>query len=131
MAIHRFLLSILNGSDIPLYGDGLQTRDFTYVADIVDGTIRAATQGKSGGIYNLGGGHRLSIKELIELITRIGGGSPHITEKKLQPGDVRDTLADTSAASNDLGWAPKHSIKEGIKAEWEWLRECIEKGIIN
>jgi len=130
MAIHRFLLSTLNGSQVPLYGDGSQMRDFTYVADIVDGTIRAATGGSPGGIYNLGGGNKLSVNELIRAISLIGGRRPEIVEKKLQVGDVRVTLAHTNAAFNDLGWTPKHSMEDGLKAELEWLRNCIDKKII-
>lgn len=105
-------------------------RDFTYVADIVDGTIRAATGGSPGGIYNLGGGNKLSVNELIRAISLIGGRRPEIVEKKLQVGDVRVTLAHTNAAFNDLGWTPKHSMEDGLKAELEWLRNCIDKKII-
>ncbi len=130
MAIHRFLLSVLDGSEVPLFGDGSQTRDFTYVEDIVRGTVLAASSGNTGGVYNLGGANKISVAQLIDIITQVAERSPKFVEKELQAGDVRATLADTNSALNDLGWSPKYSIEDGLRKEFEWLRKCLERGII-
>jgi len=130
MAIHRFLLSAMEGRPIPLYGDGSQTRDFTYVDDIVEGTILAAQKGVPGGVYNLGGGNRVKISEVMEIVESIVGRPPNIEKKDLQAGDVKSTLADTQAAFRDLGWQPKQGLREGLRAEFEWLGSALEMGII-
>ncbi len=130
MAFHRFLLSAMENSPMPLYGDGSQTRDFTYVDDIVGGTILASEKGRPGAVYNLGGGNTVKISEILELITTIVGRPPNIEKKDLQAGDVKSTLADTQAASRELGWQPRHEIREGLRAEMKWLGSAIEMGII-
>jgi nucleoside-diphosphate-sugar epimerase len=121
MAFNKFLKAALTGAPIAVYGDGLQTRDFTFVADAVAATIAAAHRGVPGRAYNIGGGSRVSLNEVLTLIERIAGRPLVIERGPAQKGDMRDTYADTSLARADLGFAPAVSLSEGLTAEYEWL----------
>jgi UDP-glucose 4-epimerase len=125
MAFHRFIRAALQDQPITLYGDGEQTRDFTYVEDAVAATIAAGDHGRPGAVYNIGGGSRVSMNEVIELIARATGKRIDVRREPTQKGDMRDTFADTSAARADLGWAPKTSLADGISAEVRWLQEAL------
>jgi len=121
MAFHRFIRASLDRKPITLYGDGEQTRDFTYVADAVAGTIAAGVRGISGRAYNLGGGSRVSMNHVIDMIGRVAGKPLEVRREPAQKGDMRDTYADTSLARTDLGFAPSVSLEQGIEAEYRWL----------
>lgn len=123
MAIHKFVRTILNlnNEEITVYGDGTQTRDFTYIDDAVEATIIAAKSDSDGEVFNVGGGTRISVNELIKKIDDIIGKKANIKYIEKQKGDVRDTLADTSKIKK-LGWKPKVEIKEGLKKFWDWWR---------
>ncbi|MGH9313721.1 MAG: NAD-dependent epimerase/dehydratase family protein [Vicinamibacterales bacterium] len=121
MAFHRFLRAALNGDPITLYGDGTQTRDFTYVADAVRATIAAGDRGASGGVYNIGGGSRVSMNDVLALIERVAGRRLDVRREPPQKGDMRDTYADTSRARADLGFAPSVTLEEGLRAQRDWL----------
>jgi UDP-glucose 4-epimerase len=121
MGFHRFIRAVLTGQPITLYGDGEQTRDFTFVRDIVAATMAAGDRGRPGAVYNIGGGNRVSINEVLALIGRITGRTPDIRREPAQKGDMRDTFADTSRAQADLGFAPTTSLEAGLRAECEWL----------
>ena len=121
MAFHRFIRASLDGAPITLYGDGEQTRDFTYVADAVAATIAAGERGVPGRAYNVGGGSRVSMNQVIEIIGRIAGRSLEVRHEAAQKGDMRDTYADTTLARADLGFAPSVSLEQGIEAEYRWL----------
>ena len=121
MAFNKFLKAALTGAPIAVYGDGLQTRDFTFVADAVAATIAAAHRGVPGRAYNIGGGSRVSLNDVLTLIERIAGRPLLIERGPAQKGDMRDTYADTSLARADLGFAPTVSLSEGLTAEYEWL----------
>jgi UDP-glucose 4-epimerase len=121
MGFHRFIRAVLTNQPISLYGDGEQTRDFTFVSDIVAATMAAGDRGRAGGVYNIGGGSRVSINQVLEMIGRITGRTPDIRREPAQKGDMRDTFADTTRARADLGFAPKTSLEAGIRAECEWL----------
>ena len=121
MAFNRFLQAIHTGSPVTLYGDGEQTRDFTYVADAVTATAAAGRLGVSGRVYNVGGGARVSMNHVLELMTRCTGRTPVVHHDVPQKGDMRDTFADTSRARSDLGFVPSVTLEEGIYAEYEWL----------
>jgi nucleoside-diphosphate-sugar epimerase len=121
MAFHRFIRASLDGAPITLYGDGEQTRDFTYVADAVAATIAAGERGVPGRAYNVGGGSRVSMNQVIEIIGRIAGRSLEVRREAAQKGDMRDTYADTTLARADLGFAPSVSLEQGIEAEYRWL----------
>ena len=121
MGFHRFIRAAIEGRPISLYGDGEQTRDFTFVKDAVAATIAAGDRGVKGRAYNVGGGSRVSINEVLEIIGRVSGRTLDVRREPAQKGDMRDTFADTSLARADLGFAPQASLEEGIEAEYRWL----------
>ena len=121
MAFHRFIRAALRDEELSLYGDGEQTRDFTYVADAVAATIAASARGVPGRSYNIGGGSRVSMNHAIGIIERIAGRPLRVRREATQKGDMRDTYADTSLARQDLAFAPTVSLEEGLQAEFQWL----------
>ena len=121
MGFHKFLRASMLNEPITVYGDGLQTRDFTFVADAVSATIAAATGGRPGRVYNIGGGSRVSINQVLKMIARISGRRPLITVDPAQKGDMRHTYADTRLARAELGFEPKVGLEEGLAAEHKWL----------
>jgi len=125
MGFHKFLRATLRGEPISVYGDGEQTRDFTYVHDAVSATIAAAERGVPGRVYNIGGGSRVSVNQVLDLIGRIAGRTPLVTVDAAQKGDMRHTYADTSLARADLGFAPSVGLEQGLTAEYKWLAEIL------
>jgi nucleoside-diphosphate-sugar epimerase len=121
MAFNRFIKAALAGAPITLYGDGEQTRDFTFVADAVAATMAAGDRGVPGRAYNIGGGSRVSVNQVLEIIGRLAGRPLDVRREPAQKGDMRDTYADTSLARADLGFAPSVTLEEGIEAEYRWL----------
>jgi len=126
MGFHRFIRAALTGQPITLYGDGEQTRDFTFVEDIVAALMAAGDRGRSGSVYNIGGGSRVSINEVLALIERITGRTLDIRREASQKGDMRDTFADTSRAKTELGFEPSTSLEQGLRAEAEWLSGLLD-----
>jgi UDP-glucose 4-epimerase len=125
MGFHIFLRAAILGTPITVYGDGEQTRDFTFVADAVSATIAAATRGVPGRVYNIGGGSRVSINQVLDMIGRVSGCRPVLHGDSAQKGDMRHTYADTSRARADLGFAPAVGLEEGLAAELKWLTEIL------
>jgi UDP-glucose 4-epimerase len=125
MGFHRFLRATLLGEPITVYGDGEQTRDFTYVHDAVAANKAAATRGVPGGVYTIGGGSRVSVHQVLEMIARVSGRQPIVNIDPAQKGDMRHTYADTSLAHADLGFAPTVGLEEGLAAEHAWLAEIL------
>jgi nucleoside-diphosphate-sugar epimerase len=121
MAFNRFLNAAKAGQPIAVFGDGGQTRDFTFVADAVAGTIAAGERGVPGRAYNLGGGSRVSLNEVLDIVAQVTGQSLRIERGPAQKGDVRDTYADTSLARADLGFQPTVSLADGLAEEYRWL----------
>ena len=121
MGFHRFLRAAHQGQPIAVYGDGEQTRDFTFVADAVAATVAAGRQGRPGGVYNIGGGSRVSVNEVLEIVERVAGRKLVLRREPAQKGDMRDTFADTTRARTELGFAPSKSLEAGLAAESEWL----------
>lgn len=121
MGFHRFISAAIAGDPIHLYGDGEQTRDFTFVRDAVAATASAGDRGVPGRAYNIGGGSRVSINQVLDIIGRVVGRPLDIRREPVQKGDMRDTFADTTLARADLGFAPTVSLEEGIEAEYRWL----------
>jgi nucleoside-diphosphate-sugar epimerase len=121
MAFNRFIRAAIKDAPITLYGDGEQTRDFTFVADAVAATIAAGERGVPGTAYNIGGGSRVSMNQVLKILERIAGHPLTINREDTQKGDMRDTYADTSLAKKDLAFAPKVTLEEGIQAEYRWL----------
>ncbi|MDE3157036.1 MAG: NAD-dependent epimerase/dehydratase family protein [Acidobacteriota bacterium] len=121
MAFNRFLRAVVAGQPIALYGDGEQTRDFTFVADAVAATLAAGLRGVPGHVYNIGGGARISLNGVLALIGQVTGRPVTITRESTQKGDMRDTYADTSLARAELGFIPSVSLEQGLAAEYRWL----------
>jgi UDP-glucose 4-epimerase len=121
MGFHKFLKAILRGQDIPVFGDGEQTRDFTFVADIVTATAAAAAKGVPGRVYNIGGGSRVSLNYVLDLLGQVTGRAVRLRREPKQKGDMRDTYADSSQARADLAFAPTTSLADGLRAEYDWL----------
>jgi nucleoside-diphosphate-sugar epimerase len=125
MAFHKFLRATLLDQPITMYGDGEQTRDFTFVHDAVAANVAAAARGVPGRVYNVGGGSRVSISHVLDMIGRVSGRQPRVTVDPAQKGDMRHTFADTSLARADLGFVPKVGLEEGLAAEHAWLTEIL------
>ena len=125
MGFHKFLSAAAAGTPIARFGDGEQTRDFTFVADAVSATIAAAERGVPGRVYNIGGGSRVSINQVIDTIGRVIGRRPVIKADPVQKGDMRHTYADTSLARADLGFTPTVGLEDGLRAEYQWLMETF------
>jgi UDP-glucose 4-epimerase len=125
MGFHKFLRAALRGEAITVYGDGQQTRDFTFVHDAVSATIAAATRGTPGRVYNIGGGSRVSINGVFEIIGRVSGRHLQLIIDPAQKGDMRHTYADTSLARADLGFEPSVDLEKGLAAEYEWLSRIL------
>jgi len=121
MAFHRFIKAAMRDEPIALYGDGEQTRDFTFVADAVAATVAAGERGVPGRAYNIGGGARVSMNQVLSIVERVAGHPLKIAREAPQKGDMRDTFADTSLARKDLGFVPAVPLQEGIQAEYRWL----------
>ena len=121
MAFQRFLTAARDGSSITVYGDGEQTRDFTFVSDIVAANLAAATQGHPGSVYNIGGGSRVTLNHVLGLIQSVTGRRVTIRREPEQKGDMRHTYADTSAARRDLDFTPRVTLENGLDQQYRWL----------
>jgi nucleoside-diphosphate-sugar epimerase len=122
MGFHRFLTAAHHGDPISLYGDGEQTRDFTYVGDVAEAALKGAVQGVPGRVYNIGGGSRVSVNQILRMVEQVVGRPLTLDRQGSQPGDMRDTFADTSLARAELGFEPRTSLAEGLAAEYAWLK---------
>lgn len=122
MAFHRICLAALSGHEFTVFGDGRQTRDFTYVSDVVAAT-RAAALADVGEqrLFNVGGGTPASLREAIDVISTAASRTVRVRYEQPERGDVRDTAADTTLARNLLGFAPAVSLANGLASELEWL----------
>jgi len=126
MATHLFVRAILEGVEITVYGDGEQTRDFTFVDDIVEANVLAAMSGSQGEVFNVGGGTRISVNELIEIMEKVTGRRAVVKYIETQKGDVKDTLADAGKIGK-LGWKPRVGIEEGVRRFVEWYEELVNQ----
>jgi UDP-glucuronate 4-epimerase len=122
MAIHKFVKAIAKEQPVTLFGDGSSRRDYTYIEDIVRGTVAACERIQPGAfhIYNLGGTQTTSLAELVALIEKTVGKRAKIERQPDQPGDVPITFADISNSKRDLDYAPTTDIDTGIRRFWEW-----------
>jgi UDP-glucose 4-epimerase len=121
MGFARFFTALAQDRAVQMFGDGRQTRDFTFVADAVSATVAAATRGAAGGVYNIGGGSRVQLLDVFELVRQVTGRPLRIERCEPQRGDMRDTFADTSQARTDLGFAPSVTLEQGLRAQYEWM----------
>ncbi|MDJ0553314.1 MAG: GDP-mannose 4,6-dehydratase [Microcoleaceae cyanobacterium MO_207.B10] len=123
MAFHKFFKWILKDEQISIYGDGQQTRDFTFVSDIVAANLAAGKVPEAvGEIFNIGGGSRVVLVEVINMMEKIVGHPIKKNFVEKARGDARHTSADVSKAQKMLGYQPQVSLKEGLRREWEWVR---------
>jgi UDP-glucose 4-epimerase len=126
MAFARFLAAALNGQEITVYGDGAQSRDFTHVADVVRAFLAAGDLCRAGGargqVVNIAGGAHASVNQALECIAGLVGGALRIQRLPAQPGDVRDTWADTQAAAALLGYRPAVGLAAGLERQWQAAR---------
>jgi len=123
MAFHRFLKGALRGEEITLYDDGEQTRDFTFVSDVVAANLAAAERADGGEVFNIGGGSEVSINHVLATIERLSGRTLRVRREERQKGDVRHTAADCTRARDALGFLPAVALTEGLRREWEWIQE--------
>lgn len=124
MAFNRFIKAALARQPIEVFGDGSQTRDFTFVSDIVDG-IAAAPAAPAGSVLNLGGGCRVSLAGALDVLASVMGEEIPIRRSGAQAGDVADTWADIGRAREAIGFDPKVDLAEGLDAEYRWLLETV------
>ena len=127
MAFRRFCEAITTNEPIEVFGDGRQTRDFTYVADIVAAT-RAAGEADTppGRVFNIGGGNRTSLRCALETLAALAGRPLDVRYGERESGDVQDTGADTGRARAELGFDPTTTLEEGLAAELDWVRRRVE-----
>lgn len=121
MAFHRFIRGVLSGEPCTIFGDGEQTRDFTFVDDVVAACLGALEHGAPGAVYNIGGGSRVTLKEVIAIIERHAGRKGEWIFGATEKGDPRHTGADTSLARAEIEYAPKVPLEEGLRREVEWM----------
>jgi UDP-glucuronate 4-epimerase len=124
MAITRFLAAALAGDPIEVFGDGEQSRDFTFVSDAVDAAV-AAMGRPDGRAYNVGGGSKATVNEVITAISAVSGLDLVIRRLPQAAGDMRHTWADTHRAREDLGWHPHVSLRDGLAAQYAWALEAL------
>lgn len=124
MGFYRFFTAVMRGEPIPVFGDGHQTRDFTFVSDAVSATMTAGVQGGLGAVYNIGGGSRVELLDAFELIRKVTGCAVRLQMLEAQAGDMRDTYADTSRARRELGFAPAVTLEQGLRAQFQWMTDA-------
>src|SRR6187401_3519922 len=127
--ISLFISALCEGRRPTIYGDGEQTRDFTYVANVVDGVLRATeAQGASGEVINVATGGRISLNQLFRTIRDLVGASVEPVHAELRAGDVRDSQADIEKAKRVLGYSPKVSFEDGLRETIAWYRTAAPAG---
>jgi UDP-glucuronate 4-epimerase len=123
MAFTRIAYALARGETFTLYGDGSQSRGWTYVTDVVDATVAAMEHGH--GTYNVGGALEASMRESIALFEQVSGRSLDLRQEPEVPGDQRRTQADTTRIRTELGWQPHVELEAGIEAQWEWASASV------
>jgi nucleoside-diphosphate-sugar epimerase len=123
MAFHKFFKAVLQDEAIPVYGDGQQTRDFTFVSDVIAANLAAVAVPEAvGEVFNIGGGSRVVLAEVLDTMAEIVGKPIKRNHIEKAMGDARHTAADVSKARKILGYQPKVSLPEGLSQEWQWVR---------
>jgi UDP-glucuronate 4-epimerase len=120
MAFPRIVDALLDGTPFSLYGDGEQSRGFTYVGDVVEATILAMEGAAPGALLNVGGGEEATMNETIALLEALAGRKLDVRREEAVAGDQRRTKADTTRIRAELGWEPRTTLAEGLRAQWEW-----------
>jgi UDP-glucuronate 4-epimerase len=120
MGLARIVEALAHGTPFELYGDGLQSRSFTYVGDGVEATIRAMEEGTRGAVYNVAGGSEATMRDVIATLEDVAGQTLDLVERPAAAGDVRRTSADTTRIEHDLGWHATTPMEDGLRAQWDW-----------
>lgn len=120
MAFPRVVGALLEGRRFTLFGDGEQSRSFTYVLDVVAASVLAMERARAGSVYNVGGGQEATMNETIAMLERISGRRLDVQRAEAVAGDQRRTKADTTRIRDELGWEPSTSLEEGLRAQWGW-----------
>ena len=127
MAFHKFFKAAIEGSAISIYGDGQQTRDYTYVSDAVAANLAAGKVPEAiGEVFNVGGGSRVTLMELLAIMERIIEQPIRQNHVAKAAGDARHTSADVTKAKEILGYSPQVSLADGLAKEWEWVRSLYQ-----
>jgi nucleoside-diphosphate-sugar epimerase len=126
--LSRFMLAVIEGQAPVVYGDGEQSRDFTYVENIVDETLRACeAPGASGLVFNGGTGARITLNQVLKLLGQITGKTVQTKYQGARNGDIRDSQADVSLARKVLGYEPRVLFEEGLRRTWDWYKRAYAK----
>ena len=127
LMLAKAMQAMYDGRVFDVYGDGEQTRDFTYVTDAVDATVRAAERGSPGDLYNVGGGSSVSVNQALDVLAEVAG--MHLTRRHVQrqPFDHRRAGASITRARMQLEWEPGTSLREGLERQWHWFLEAQEQ----
>src|SRR5689334_4234676 len=120
MAFARIVDALARGASFELYGDGSQSRSFTYVADAVAATVAAMQRAPAGTLYNVGGGTEATMRDAIATLEGVAGRTLDLAVRPVAAGDVRRTAADTQRIERDLGWRATTELGDGLRAQWEW-----------
>jgi len=125
MALAKIVACLAEGRPFELYGDGTQSRSFTYVDDAVEATIRAMENAPGGSTYNVGGGVEASMLEAIEVLADTAGRRLELIHAPRREGDAQRTAADTARIRADLGWAARTLLEQGLAAQWRWVADRV------
>jgi len=123
MAFHKFFKAIQEDKEISVYGDGKQTRDFTYIVDIIEASLGSLARGKIGETYNIGGGHQEKLEDIFPLLEDTCKKRLRINWAEKQKGDVLHTFASVEKARKELNYSPRTPLREGLKEEWKWIQK--------
>jgi UDP-glucuronate 4-epimerase len=127
MAMSRLCAALLGGPAFRVMGDGQQSRDFTYVADAVDATVRGLSAPDPSPVFNIGGGQEATLRQVIELLELIAGRPVSRQVVPAEMGDVRRTGADTTLARTGLRWSPTTSLNDGLTSQYAWARQQVRQ----
>jgi nucleoside-diphosphate-sugar epimerase len=123
--LSRFMLAVIKNEAPVVYGDGEQSRDFTYIENVVDETLRACeAPGASGMVFNGGTGARITLNEVLRLLEKISGKKIKATYDPPRDGDIRDSQADITLARKTLGYEPRVHFEDGLKRTWDWYKSA-------
>jgi nucleoside-diphosphate-sugar epimerase len=123
--LSRFMLAVIEGQQPVVYGDGEQSRDFTFIENIVDQTLRACeAKGASGMVFNGGTGERITLNKVLKLLEKITGKKIQAKYDPPRTGDIRDSQADVTLAQKVLGYEPRVHFEEGLERTWRWYKNA-------
>lgn len=126
--LSRFMLAVLQNEPPTIFGDGEQSRDFTYIDNVVDETLRACeAKDASGQVFNGGTGARITLNDVVKLLAKITGKKIQARYEPPRTGDIRDSQADISLAGKILGYKPLVNFEDGLKRTWDWYRTSYGK----